>query len=105
MPGSQQFVMCRVVSDPARKARHCRVPSTCNTHGLASLSRMSREPILAWWALWKESQQGRLIQQLREAGDKNYVILVALEKGNHPAVTGTAIMELDAMEKPVLQSL
>lgn len=72
MPGSQQCAMCRVVSDPARKARHCHVPSTCNTHGLASLARMSREPILAWWALRKESQQGRLIQQRREAGDKNY---------------------------------
>lgn len=29
------------------------------------------------------------------------VILVALEKRNHPAATGTVIMELDAVEEPV----
>lgn len=72
MPSSQQHVICRAVGDPAREARHSLVPSICNTHGLASLPRMSREPILAWWALRKESQQGRLVQQLREACDKNY---------------------------------
>lgn len=84
------------MGDPAREARHNHVPSTCNTHGLPSLPRVSREPVLAWWALRKESEQGSSEKQ----STKITIILVAFDK-DHPAPTVTVIVELDVMEEPL----
>lgn len=83
------------MEDPAREARNDHVPSTCDTHGLSSLPRVSRESVLAWWALGKNQSKEGSFSNSEKQGTKMTVIVVA----------GTVIVELVAMEEPTPQSL
>lgn len=73
--------MCMAMRNAAKETRHSHFPNTCNTHSLASLPRMSREPVLAWWTLGRELEPEKLIQHKQVTTIT--ILLVVFKKGDH----------------------